>query len=53
MRKGKLLGYYVIDAAGQQVAWHKTRAQARKIALDYSRRLGGIFYTQPEYEEAA
>jgi len=49
----KILGFYVIDAAGNQVAWHKTRREASKIAFQMSARLGGIFYTQPEYEAEA
>ena len=48
--KKKVLGYYVVNAAGEQVAWHKLRAQARKIAVEYSKRFGGVFYTQTEYE---
>ena len=47
----KVLGFYVIDSAGQQVAWHKTRAGARKIAHQMSIKFPGIFYTQPEYSE--
>jgi hypothetical protein len=53
MRKQKVLGYYVVNAAGEQVAWHKLRSEARKIATRMSRQFGSIFYTQPEYEEAA
>jgi hypothetical protein len=49
----KPLGYYVVNAAGEQVAWHRTRPGARKIAIDYSKRLGGVFYTKPEYRETA
>ena len=49
----KPIGFYVIDAAGNQVAWHKTRQGARRIAVDYSKRLGGVFYTKPEYRETA
>jgi hypothetical protein len=53
MRKQKPLGYYVVNAAGEQCAWHKTRAGARQIAVQMSRKTGSIFYTQPEYAEAA
>ena len=53
MRKQKILGFYVVNAAGEQVAWHKTRREASKIAFQMSARLGGIFYTQPEYEAEA
>jgi hypothetical protein len=52
MRKQKVLGYYVVNAAGEQVAWHKLRRKADKIAVDYSKRLGGVFHVQPEFEEA-
>ena len=51
MRKQKVLGYYVLNSAGEQVAWHKTRAGARKIATSMSIRFPGIFYTVPEYDE--
>jgi hypothetical protein len=47
----KVLGFYVLNAEGQQVAWHKTRAGARKIATQMSLKFPGIFYTQPEYSE--
>jgi hypothetical protein len=53
MRKQKILGFYIVNAAGEQVAWHKTRREASKIAFQMSARLGGIFYTQPEYAEDA
>ncbi len=49
----KPIGFYVLNAAGEQLAWHKTRAGARKIAVDYSKRLGGVLYTRPEYAEGA
>ena len=49
----KPIGFYVLNAAGNQVAWHATRQGARKIAIDYSKRLGGVFYTKPEYRETA
>lgn len=49
----KVIGYYVCDFEGHQVAWHKTKAGARKIALAMARRDLGIFYTQPQYDEAA
>jgi hypothetical protein len=52
MSNRKIIGWYVLDAAGQQVAWHKLRSEARKIAVDYSKRLGGVFYTAPEVEAA-
>jgi hypothetical protein len=51
MRQSKPLGYYVVNSAGEQVAWHKTRAGARKIATQMSLKFPGIFYTQPEYAE--
>lgn len=50
MRQQHILGYYVVNAAGQQVAWHKVRREAQKIALRLAASHGGIFYTQPEYE---
>lgn len=53
MRKQQILGYYVVNAAGEQVAWHKTRIGARKIAFNMAKLGLGIFYTQPEYAEAA
>jgi hypothetical protein len=53
MRKQQILGYYIMNAAGEEVAWHKDRRRAQAIAVDYSKRLGGVFYTQPEYAEAA
>ena len=51
MRTKTVLGYYVVNSAGEQVAWHKTRAGARKIATQMSLKFPGIFYTQPEYSE--
>ena len=49
----KPIGFYVLNAADEQCAWHKTRAGARKIAVKYSKRLGGVFWIKPEYAEGA
>jgi DNA primase len=49
----KALGYYVINSAGEEVAWHKTRAGARKICFEMARKHPGIFWTTPQYEKAA
>lgn len=53
MRQRKILGYYIVNAAGDQVGWHVDRRRAQAMAVDYSKRLGGIYFTQPEYAEAA
>lgn len=44
-----IIGWYVIGPANEQVAWHKTRAGARRLAAQYSKRLGVVCYTHPEY----
>jgi hypothetical protein len=51
MRQQKVLGYYVLNSAGEQVAFRRLRRDAHKIAVDYSKRLGGVYYLQPEYAE--
>ena len=52
MRKRKILGYYVVNAAGEQMAWHKLRSLAARAAKQLRRHEPTVIVV-PEYEEAA
>jgi hypothetical protein len=48
-----ILGWYVVNAQGEQVAWHHTRSGARQLLEKLARTIPheGPFWTQPEYAQ--
>ena len=49
----KPIGFYVVNAKGEQVAWHKTRSGARQLLEKLARNIPheGPFWTQPEFAQ--